>query len=122
MAVWALSAVNAMAAGLNTHCTNSATIIFFDATGSQAGPACFGSAIFADAGATGVISCRAFTTTSATASWTLGTARLFNSAGATVGIFSCTSAGAVDFVFGGVNVATGDTLIINSWVITVQTA
>lgn len=122
MAVWQLSAVNAMAAGLNTHCTNSATVVFYDSVGAQVGPVCFGSATFADAAATGVISCRAFTTCTASNNYTLGTAKLFNSAGATVGVFICSSGGAVDFVFGGLSVASGDSIIVNSWNITVQTS
>lgn len=122
MAIWALSAVNAMAAGLNSLCTNSATILFYDSVGNQVGAAaCFGSATFADAGATGVISCRAFTTCTASNNYTLGTARLFNAAGATVGVFTC-STGANDFQFGALAVGSGDSIVVNGWTITVQTS
>lgn len=121
MAVWALSAVNAMAAGLNTLCTNSATLIFYDSAGAQVGPPLFGSATFAVASVTGVITCNNFVTATATAALTLGTARLFNAAGATVGVFTCTT-GAVDFQFGALAIGASDSIVVNGWSITVQTA
>ena len=123
MATWTFPAVDSMANALNLMATNSAFINFYDSAGTQVGPSQTGSASFAAAAVSGLISCRSFVSCTATGSMTLGTAILFTNAAATIGRFICSSGGAVDFVFaGGLNVATTDSIIVNSWTITVQTS
>jgi hypothetical protein len=122
MAVWSSAAVGSMAASINAFATGGAMIRFNDSAGAQVGTYAVCSATFSDVSATGMISCRAITNVTATASYTLGTAILYTPATATIATFTCTSAGATDFVFGGLNVATNDSIVINTWTITVQTA
>ncbi len=119
MGSWANGALDSMAAALNLFATNSASVIFYDSAGTQVGPALTGSASFAANAVSGLLVCRAFTTATATASYTLGTAKLFSNGAATIGTFVCTSGGTADFVFGNLNIATNDSIIINSWSVSV---
>lgn len=121
MAVWSSAAVGSMGAAINAFASGGAMLRFNDSAGAQVGPYLVGSATFSDITATGLLTCRAFATATATASYTLGSAVLLSSASATIGIFSC-STGANDFQFTGLGIATTDSIIVNSWTITVQTA
>ena len=121
MAVWSSAAVGSMAGAINAFASGGAMIRFNDSVGSQVAPNLVGSAVFADASGVGGISCRLFVSAVATGSYTLGTAVLLSSASATIGLFTC-STGANDFQFTNLAIASTDSLIVNSWLITVQTA
>lgn len=121
MATWDFAACDSMANALNLFATNTASLQFYDSVGSAVGPILTCSATFASAAVSGALVVKAIVSATATGAYTLGTARLFANGGATIGTFICTTGGTADFVFGALNVTTSDSIIVNSWTVSVST-
>jgi hypothetical protein len=118
MATWTGPTVNSSAVAINIYAT-AGTLLFQNTAGAAVGTAAACSATFSDVTASGVLWVRTIGACTATGSHTLGTVILLNSAGNTVGSFTCSTAGTVEFVFaGGQIVGNTDQINVTSWTIT----
>lgn len=122
MATWDMTIRTALANAINTQFNSGGgtSLVQFRNAASAALCTCTLSATAFASAISGTITNNAIGVGTATASDTINHAIAFNRGGTTVGVFVCSTAGTVDFVFGALGIASSDTVTINSWTVLVS--